>query len=152
MNDDLRGLVDPLAPIRQRQQWELDRLCARLEEVRHALVDAQQRETNLRSALELASRELAGRNERRLDATRHEQSLRWLAQQHRHLRDSAAEVARLTEQQRDVSAQCLSAQRKLDAYDEHARGLRQEYLRAQSMRASAEADREWLARLKASHT
>ena len=152
MNEDLRGLVDPLAPIRRRQEWKLERLRARVEEMRRDLVEAQRQETNLRTALASASRELAGRNERQLDTALHEHSLRWLAQQHRLLRDSSAEVARLTGQQRDVSAQCLAAQRKLDAYDEHGRGLRQEYLRAQSMRAAAEADREWLARLKASHT
>lgn len=143
---DVRGFVYALEPLRQREQWRLDKAMATLAQAQHALLSLEQ---NMKQLLDTHDQHAAsiGRGlSSRLDPSAHRQALVYLT----HLRDQwkALDVQRQAQQSlRDrLRQECLSHQMRLEGLTRHKDDALSDHAHEVRQRSLSEQDRDWLAR------
>ena len=143
---DVRGFIYPLEPIRQRQQWRLDKSMAELARAQQAILETETEMTRLQHAHDRQATAVAQALPLRLDPGAHRRALDYLA----HLR---GQWQQLDVQRKDqcvardrLRQECLAQQVRLDGLARHKEDALTEYADEIRHRNSNEQDRDWLAR------
>lgn len=143
---DVRGFVYALEPVRQRQQWHMDKLMASLARVQQTLVETEARLNEVRSLHDEQARNAGQALVQRMHPGAHRAALGFLT----HLRDQWRELdARRQEQlaERDrLRKECVALQLRLDGMTQHREDALTQYADEVRQRNSNEQDRDWLAR------
>ncbi|WP_440534018.1 hypothetical protein [Variovorax sp. YR566] len=143
---DVRGFAYPLEPIRQREQWRLDRLMAELARAQQAILETEAEMTRLQHAHDQQATAMAQALPLRLDASAHRRALGYLA----HLRGQWQQLdvrheAQCVERDR-LRQQCVAQQVRLDGLARHKEDALTAYADEIRHRDRNEQDRDWLAR------
>jgi hypothetical protein len=147
---DLRGFEHALEPVRQKQQWRLDRQRAELARAQRALAETDAELAGLQQQSEgqaEAIRQALGR----LDPGAHRRALGYLAQ----LREQWLRLAEQRETQcaacDELRRGCVLLQLRIEGLARHKEEALKDYAHEARRRASTEQDRDWLARSVAGH-
>lgn len=143
---DVRGFVYALEPVRQRQQWRLDKLMSALARAQRALAGTEAEIDRVRALHDAQARHAAEALRRRMDPQAHRQALGFLM----HLRAQRKQL----EQRRDEQSaekerlrkDCLELQLRLDGLARHKEDALTQYADEIRQCNSNEQDRDWLAR------
>ena len=146
---DARGFAYALEPVRQRQQWRLDRLLSELARAQHAVAAVESRRTAMQHTHDQQAYSASQKAGRSLDPQAYRQALTYLAS----LRGQCQALA----SQRDVQTkaldalrqQCVAQQLRLEGLSRHKEDALTIYAETMRRRASVEQDRDWLARVAA---
>lgn len=143
---DVRGFQDLLAPVRQRQQWRIDRLLTELTRAQKSLAVVEHDIAAVDSARETCVRAAARALAERIDPNAHRGSLLYLAQLQ--ARSEELKVLRQTRQHAcdDIRQACTAAQLRLEGLSRHRSEALQSYADEIRQHATVEQDRDWLAR------
>lgn len=143
---DVRGFVYALEPVRQKQQWRMDKLMAELARAQQALAEI---EVRIADVQQLHDQQAAAAGEallRRLDPGAHRRALGYLAQ----LREQSRQLREQRELQRStrdgLRQACLAQQVRIEGLTRHKEDALTQYADEVRQRASTEQDRDWLAR------
>lgn len=143
---DVRGFVYALEPVRQRQQWRLDKSMAALAQAQQVLRETEARMAQVLLEHDAQAKEIGQRLSLRLDPAVHRRTLDYLA----HLRSQwqQLDVRRETERvARDrLRTDCVTQQMRLEGLTRHKEDALTEYADEVRHRNSNEQDRDWLAR------
>ncbi|SHN17978.1 hypothetical protein SAMN05192549_105188 [Duganella sacchari] len=143
---DLRGFRYALAPLLERQRWQLEAQQRQLAVQQQAIARdaAHQRalEQRYRAFGEASGRELTAG----FDLARHQRHLAYLAQLRGEILGVAAELEFKREQEREQRVLCQQLQCKLDLLEQHREQAAADYGQQQASRIASEMDREWMAR------
>ncbi|MFS2053920.1 hypothetical protein ACEN9J_11260 [Variovorax sp. Varisp41] len=146
---DIRGFSYPLEPVRQRQQWQLDRCLAALGRAQKLLDQTEVQLKQLRETHDGQARALSEATLRRLDPGAHRRALGYLT----HLRERSNEVETLRDTQRlardELRRECTERRLRLDGLDRHKEDALAEFAHEIRQRNANEQDRDWLARSRA---
>jgi len=149
---DVRGFIDALAPVRQRQQWRVDRAMLALARAQKLLLDTEaslvEAEGAHASQAGLAAQALA----ERMDPSAHRRTLLYLAQ-------LKTQCERLKSERQERQADCdrlrresTAEQLRLEGLSRHRADALDAYADDVRKRTSVEQDREWLSRSFSSAT
>ncbi|MDQ0086098.1 phage shock protein A [Variovorax boronicumulans] len=146
---DVRGFVYALEPVRQRQQWRMDKLMTSLARVQQALVETEARMNEVQAMHDERARNAGQALVQRMDPGAHRAALGFLT----HLRDQRRELdaqrkEKLAERDR-LRKDCMALQLRLDGMTQHKEDALTQYADEVRQRNSNEQDRDWLARLAA---
>lgn len=143
---DVRGFRDLLAPVRQRQQWRIDRLLTELARAQKSLAAVAHDLAAVDSARETCVRAAARALAERLDPNAHRGSLLFLAQLQ--ARSEELKDLRQTRQQAcdELRQACTAAQLRLEGLSRHRNEALKDYADEIRQHATVEQDRDWLAR------
>jgi len=143
---DVRGFIYPLEPIRQRQQWRLDKTMVELARAQQAILETEAEMTGLQHAHDRQAAAVARALPQRLDPAAHRRALDYLANLRRQWQQ--LEVQRDNQRvARDLLRQeCLAQQVRLDGLTHHKEDALTAYADEIRHRNSNEQDRDWLAR------
>ncbi|MCT8175460.1 hypothetical protein [Variovorax sp. CY25R-8] len=143
---DIRGFSYPLEPVRQRQQWQLDRSLAALGRAQKLLDQTEEQLKQLRETHDAQARALSEATLRRLDPGAHRRALGYLT----HLRERSKELETLRDTQRlardELRRECTERRLRLDGLDRHKEDALTDYAHEIRQRNANEQDRDWLAR------
>jgi hypothetical protein len=143
---DARGFVYALEPVRQRQQWNLDKAMAALAQAQKQLSETEARLVQLMASHDEQAELLGKALQQRLDPIAHRRNLAYLA----NLRDQWHVLDRAREEQRNhrdsLRDQCIRQQVKLDGLAQHKEDALAQYGDEMRKRDLNEQDRDWLAR------
>ena len=143
---DVRGFVYALEPVRQRQQWRMDKLMASLARAQQALAETEVRMSEVLAMHDEQARKAGQALVQRMDPGAHRAALGFLT----HLRDQWRELdAQRKEQlaERDrLRKDCMALQLRLDGMTQHKEDALTQYADEVRQRNSNEQDRDWLAR------
>jgi len=143
---DVRGFVYSLEPVRQRQQWRLDKSMAELAQAQQVLAGTEAQMAQVLKAHDEQARTVGQALLERLDPAAHRRTLAYLAQ----LRGQWAQLDAQREEQRlardRLRRACLEQQMRLEGLTRHKENALTEYADEVRQRASNEQDRDWLAR------
>ncbi|WP_418124745.1 hypothetical protein [Variovorax sp. 160MFSha2.1] len=147
---DVRGFVYELEPVRQRQQWHLDKLMASLSRAQQSLVETESRMSEVQRAHDEQARTSSQALLQRMDPGAHRHALGFLA----HLRDQWKQLDiqrqdQLAERDR-LRKECIAMQLRLDGLTRHKEDALTQYADEIRQRNNSEQDRDWLARTAAS--
>ena len=143
---DLRGFKYPLEPLARRAQWELDALNGKLAQVQHQLASVRVELDGTEGLHQQTSTTLGQQLQVRLDSSRHQAGLLYLAQLQESMKKLQAQLAALDIERTELRRQCLAAQARLEGLRVHESGAMDVYVREQSHLHAAEADRDWIMR------
>ena len=146
---DVRGFVYALEPVRQRQQWRLDKLMSALARAQQVLAETEARIDALQAQHDEQARNAAQALLQRMDPRAHRQALGFLM----HLREQRKQMedlrdAQLAEKDR-LRKDCMDLQLRLDGLSRHKEEALSRYADEVRQRDSNEQDRDWLARAAA---
>jgi len=143
---DVRGFVYALEPVRQRQQWRMDKLMASLARAQQALAETEARMAEVQAMHDEQASKAGQALVLRMDPGAHRAALGFLT----HLRDQWRELdAKRKEQlaERDrLRKECMALQLRLDGMTQHKEDALTQYADEVRQRNSNEQDRDWLAR------
>ena len=143
---DLRGFKYPLESLARRAQWQLDALNGKLVKAQHQLASAQAELEAVESLHQQACEKLGRQLQERLDSSRHQAGLLYLAQLQASMKKHQAHVAALDKARADLLQLCRAAEVRLEGLRSHESGVIDIYVREQSHLHAAEADRDWAMR------
>ena len=143
---DVRGFVYALEPVRQRQQWRMDKLMASLARAQQALVETEARMNDVQAMHDEQASKAGQALVQRMDPGAHRHALGFLT----HLRDQWRELdaqrqAQIAERDR-LRKECMALQLRLDGMTQHKEDALTQYADEVRQRNSNEQDRDWLAR------
>lgn len=148
---DVRGFVYSLEPVRQRQQWRLDKSMVELAQAQQVLAGTEARMAQMLKTHDEQARTVGQALLERLDPAAHRRTLAYLAQ----LRGQWAQLDAQREEQRlardRLRRECLEQQMRLEGLIRHKENALTEYADEVRQRASNEQDRDWLARAAFTH-
>ncbi|QRY35506.1 hypothetical protein JVX96_29830 (plasmid) [Variovorax sp. PDNC026] len=143
---DVRGFVYALEPVRQRQQWRLDKLMSALGRAQQALRDTEVRIDQVQAMHDEQARSAGLALQQRMDPRTHRHALGFLT----HLRDQHTQLEVLRQEQlveKDrLRKECMALQLRLDGMTQHKEDALTTYADEVRQRNSNEQDRDWLAR------
>lgn len=143
---DLRGFKYPLEPLARRTQWELDELNGKLAKAQHELATARAELGGVESLHKQVSDNLGRHLQLRLDSSRHQAGLLYLAQLQASMKKLQAQVDALDTVRTELLQLCCAAETRLEGLRSHESAVIDTYLREQSYLHAAEADRDWMTR------
>ena len=143
---DVRGFVYALEPVRQREQWRLDKLMSALARAQQALRDTEARIEHVQATHDEQARNAGHALQQRMDPRTHRHALGFLM----HLRDQRKQLDALQQEQfaeKDrLRKECMALQLRLDGMIQHKEDALTAYADEVRQRNSNEQDRDWLAR------
>lgn len=143
---DVRGFSYALEPVRQKQQWLLDKLMADLANAQRDLTRVQMKIDELRQLHDVQAATLFHAMQQRLDPSAHRGAVGYLAR----LREQSSQLQRehlaLLETCDSLRAACVSQQLRIEGLMRHKEDALREYAHEMRQRSDAEQDRNWLAR------
>lgn len=143
---DVRGFVYALEPVRQKQQWRLDKLMAELARAQQALAEIEGRIAEVQQLHDQQAEAAGQALLRRLDPGAHRRALGYLAQ----LREQSRQLREQRELQLsardDLRQACVAQQLRIEGLTRHKEDALTQYADEVRQRASTEQDRDWLAR------
>ena len=146
---DIRGFVYALEPLRQREQWRMDKAMTALAQAQHALLMLEQQMKQLRDTHDQHAAAIGQGLSSRLDPSVYQRALGYLA----HLRDQwkTLDAQRQAQQSaRDqLRRECLAHQVRLEGLTRHRDDALTQHAHEVRQRSLSEQDRDWLVR--ASH-
>lgn len=146
---DARGFVYALEPVRQRQEWRLDKAMAALAQAQKRLAETEVKMTKLMASHDEQAQRLSQALVQRLDPAAHRRSLAYLTD----LRGQWHQADVLGKEQRAecdaLRALCLQEQVRLEGLTQHKEDALLQYGDEARQRSLTEQDRDWLARLPA---
>lgn len=145
---DMRGFAYPLAPYLRKEQWAMDRLLAQSAKLHKAIAQAQSRCEALTARWKAQSSEVQHNLTRRPDPGTHQRGLVYLADLRRRIHAETLSIQQLEEQRAQLQRDCIVQQRKLDGLEQHRDRALASHAEEASRIASAEADRDWIARVR----
>ncbi|MGJ7502499.1 hypothetical protein ACSFBF_19225 [Variovorax sp. ZT5P49] len=143
---DVRGFVYALEPVRQRQQWRLDKLMSAFARAQQALRDTEARIDSVQAAHDEQARNAGQALQQRMDPRTHRHALGFLM----HLRDQRKQLDALRQEQlaeKDrLKKECMALQLRQDGMTQHKEDALTKFADEVRQRNSNEQDRDWLAR------
>jgi hypothetical protein len=143
---DVRGFVYALEPVRQQQQWRLDKLMSAFARAQQTLRDTDARIDHLQAMHDEQARNAAQALQQRMDPRTHRHALGFLM----HLRDQRKQLDALRQEQlaekERLRKECTTLQLRLDGMTQHREDALMQFASEVRQRASNEQDRDWLAR------
>jgi hypothetical protein len=143
---DVRGFTYTLEPVRQKQQWRLDRLMAELARTQQALATTEAQMEELRRTHEAQARAVGHAQTQRIDPAAHRHALNYLAGLCERTRELDEERKLLVQSCDSLREACVAHQLRIEGLVRHKEEALAEYAHEMRLRASAEQDRDWLAR------
>lgn len=143
---DLRGFKYPLEPLAKRAQWELDALNGKLVKVQHQLASLRAELGGVESLHKQASDNLGRQLLARLDSSRHQAGLLYLAQLQASMKRLQAQADALDMERAQLLQLCRAAETRLEGLRSHEADAIDTYAREQSYLHATEADRDWMMR------
>jgi len=147
---DVRGFSYELEPVRQKQQWRLERLMANLASAQQEVTRVEMRIDELQQLHEVQAEAISQAMRQRLDPSAHRHSLNYLSQLRERSRQMKEERQALLETCASLRAACVAQQLRIEGLMRHKEEALHEYAHEMRQRAGAEQDRDWLARISAS--
>lgn len=148
---DVRGFVYALEPVRQRQQWRLDKLMSAFARAQQALRDTEARIDQVQALHDEQARSASQALQQRMDPRTHRHALGFLM----HLCDQRKQLDVLRQEQlaeKDrLRKECMALQLRLDGMTQHKEDALTTYADEVRQRNSNEQDRDWLARSAVAH-
>lgn len=145
---DPRGFTYPLTPYLRQQTWHMERLESRLAQVNRALLAARAEGDALQAAFADQASHLHRLMQPRPDPLAQQRGLTYLAFLQGQIQAQAEEMTRLASQKSTLQTECVAQQRKIDGLAEHRAAAVQDHANELARLAAAEADREWIGRLR----
>lgn len=143
---DVRGFVYALEPVRQQQQWRLDKLMSALARAQQALRNTEMRIDQVQALHDEQALSASHALQQRMDPRTHRHALGFLM----HLRDQHKQLDVLRQEQlaeKDrLRKECMALQLRLDGMTQHKEDALTTYADEVRQRNSNEQDRDWLAR------
>lgn len=143
---DVRGFIDVLAPVRQRQQWRVDRAMLALARAQKLLTDTDaslaEAERGHASQASLAALALA----ERMDPSTHRRTLLYLAQLRTQCESLKSERQKQQADCDRIRRESTAEQLRLEGLSRHRADALDAYADDVRKRNSVEQDKEWLAR------
>lgn len=143
---DLRGFRDPLAALRKQREWRLDAALAAAARARAQLAQAKLRHEEAMQEFDVQAGRAADAWVRRPDPGAQLRLLPYLAQQHAVTMSAAQEAERLEQAFDEAQELVVRRQQELEALERHREDLLARFHVDQERKASAEMDRDWIAR------
>lgn len=146
-NVDLRGFSYALTPYLRKQEWQMERLQARMTGLQHSLAQAEHALQEQEASMQAHAAQMRQAMHSRPDPLLHRRGLAFLSGLHARIDSQKQEVQALRAQKADLQAECLAQQRSIDGLLEHRTQALHEYALEAGRAAAAEADRDWVGRL-----
>ncbi|BFO56021.1 MULTISPECIES: hypothetical protein [Comamonadaceae] len=144
---DLRGFTYPLEPYLRKQEWQLERLEARLARLLQDIARAVEQGRELQAQFDAQAQQMQQWMQVRLDPRLHQRGLAYLADARRRIADHTRELEALHAQRVALKAECIAQQRTIDGLQEHRADAVRDYALEAVRLAAAEADRDWIGRM-----
>ncbi len=145
---DLRGFAYALTPFVRQQEWQMESLQTQLVQAQRAVAEANAKLESLKALLHAQAAHVEQGLLKRPDPLAHRRGLQFLAQTQQHIVAQKGSVAALVKEHKRLQAESIDQQRKLDGLAEHRAQAEQEYAEEATRREAAEADREWIGRMR----
>ncbi len=145
---DMRGFQYALKPFVQKQEWIKESLQRKLSKVQSALTDAQDELMMTQGRLEAQSMQIQQALLKHPDPVAHQRGLEFLVSLLQSIEAQKQAIEKLQTEKRAIQSEYLAQQCKLDGLNEHYVQAQQEFAVEQTRNAAAEADREWVGRMK----
>lgn len=142
---DLRAFRDPLLPLRQRREWELDAALARAGQLRAQLAESRACQEAIAQDIQVQAAQAVQSWRERGDPVTHARLLAYLAQLHTREHEAAQASERLAAQVAEAQALVMRRQRDLEALRLHREAMLQEFRVQQARKLAAQADQDWSA-------
>jgi len=143
---DVRGFTYALEPVRQRQQWRLDKAMTALAQAQKQLAETEAKLAQLLATHDEQAQQLGQALMQRLDPVAHRRHLGYLTS----LRKQWLELDQTRQEQRTncerCRQQCLREQVRLEGLTQHKEDALAQYGDEMRQRNLNEQDRDWLAR------
>jgi hypothetical protein len=143
---DVRGFVYTLEPVRQKQQWCLERLMADLARTQLAVARLEAQMEELRQMHDAHAKAMGDALTQRVDPAAHRHALNYLARLYERTRELDEERKTLAQSCASLRKACVAQQLRIEGLVRHKEEALAEYAHEMRLRASAEQDRDWLAR------
>lgn len=143
---DARAFVYTLEPIRQRQQWRLDKAQAALSRAQAELAETETALMQVLEALEEYARHVSSQLALRLDPVAHRLSLARLSRFREKAKQLEESRLRLRDRCEALRETLLSERARLDGLDRHKHDALTQYAAEMRHLALNERDRDWLGR------
>ncbi|KHK58664.1 hypothetical protein PI87_02665 [Ralstonia sp. A12] len=146
MHADLRGFEYALEPLRQQRQWRLDKLLADLGSLQRDIARARAELDRLQARHREHAQAISDAIQRHFDMDVYRRGLHWLAGLRSQMLEQEAALETLLLKKEGMQKACVDAQQKLDVMERHRDDSIVDYVQAQSSRALAQADQDWIGR------
>lgn len=143
---DVRGFAYTLEPVRQKQQWRLERLTADLARTQQALARVEAQVEELRRMHDTQADAVGHALTQRVDPAAHRYALNHLARLDERTCELDEERKSLNQRCASLRKACVAQQLRIEGLVRHKEEALAEYAHEMRLRASAEQDRDWLAR------
>lgn len=145
---DMRGFQYALKPFVQKQEWIKESLQRRLAKAQAALTNAQEELAGTQGTLEAQSKHIQHALLNKADPIAHQRGLEFLVSLIESIEAQKREIEKLQAEKKNIHSEYLAQQCKLDGLNEHYIQAQQDFAVEQTRNAAAEADREWIGRMK----
>lgn len=141
-----RGFSYALAPYLRRQEWQMERLQARLARQSQGLAQAQAQLQAKQAQLQAHAAQMRQSLQSRLDPQAHRRGLAFLSALHAGIARQNQEIETLQAQKTALQTECLAQQRGIDGLLEHRAGAMRDHAQQAARAEAAQADRDWVSR------
>ncbi|MGE1004995.1 hypothetical protein [Ralstonia pseudosolanacearum] len=146
MHADLRGFDYPLEPLRRQRQWRMDKLLADLGGLQRDIAHVRAELDRLQTQYREQGQAVADAAKRHFDMHAYRRGLHWMAALRGQVREQETALEALLLKKAEMQRACVVAQQKLDVMERHREDSIADYVQAQSSRALAQADQDWIGR------
>jgi len=145
---DLRGFSYPLEPYLRKQEWQLERLEGRMARLQQTLTEALAQGRALQAQFDAQALQMQQAVQNRLDPRWYQRGLAYLAQARCRIDDQDREIEALQARRDALKSECIAQQRTIDGLQEHRTAALRDYALEAARLAAAEADRDWIGRMR----
>lgn len=143
---DVRGFTYTLEPVRQKQQWRLERLMAQLAGAQQAAARVESQMQELRRTHDTHAEAIGDALAQRVDPAVHRSALNHLARLYARTLQLDEDRKALAQSCASLRQACVAQQLRIEGLVRHKDEALAEYAHEMRLRASTEQDRDWLAR------
>lgn len=141
-----RGFSYALAPYLHRQEWQMQRLQARLAKLCQSLDQAKGELQAQQAQLQAHAAQMRQSLQSRPDPLAHRRGLAFLSALHGRIARQNQEIEAMQSQKAALQADCLVQQRGIDGLLEHRAGAMRDHAQQAARAEAVQADRDWVSR------
>lgn len=146
---DLRGFSYELAPYLHKQEWQMERLEARLAKVQQAIAKHREALNAQQKLMQSGALHLQQLMQSRPDPSAHRQGMSYLSDVRSRISKLQDEIDELVVQRAQLQAECVAQQQSVDGLLEHRDTAMHQFALEHERLAASEADRDWISRSSA---
>ncbi|WP_198971509.1 hypothetical protein [Xylophilus sp. ASV27] len=145
---DVRGFSYSLAPFLHQQEWRMDKARNELARIQREITAVEAEREQLDAMTQNCAAELQCRFSSHADIDGYRRGLAYLALLRHRVMASQQRHGLLRSRRAELQSEVIAQQRKLDGLERHRADELQVYAQEIERIASAEADRDWIGRVK----